>query len=71
LTRSWKQVIKFKAEGGVVAAPPAVAARPAVAADSEPAEEALAMAVHDDATLQAAGFVRDERGLRFVDEPGD
>jgi len=72
LTRSWKQVIKFKPEGVAAAAAPAMAARPvAIAAASEPADEAKPMAVPDDAALQAAGFVRDDRGLRYVGEAGD
>jgi cyanophycin synthetase len=69
LTRSWKQVIKFKAEGSA-AAPPAVP-RPAPIAASEPDDEAVASSTPDDGALQAAGFVRDERGLRFVGEAGD
>ena len=74
LTRSWKQVIKFKPEGSAAAVVPVApaAARPvAVAMSAEPAVEAMPVALHDDAALQAAGFVRDERGLRFVGEAGD
>ncbi len=72
LTRSWKQVIKFKPEGSVAAPTPAPAPRPvAVTAASEPADEGMPTAVPDDGALQAAGFVRDERGLRFVGEAGD
>jgi len=79
LTRSWKQVIKFKAEGVAAARAPAAAAgapaaatrAPAPASASEPADEAMAMAAPDDGALLASGFVRDERGLRFVGEAGD
>ena len=67
LTRSWKQVIKFKPEGA--AAPPTAALAPATA--REPEEERMAMAAPDDGALLASGFVRDERGLRFVGEAGD
>jgi len=71
LTRSWKQVIKFRPDEAV-AVRATVAARPvAGVAAFEPDDEPLAMAAGDDGALQAAGFVRDERGLRFVDEPGD
>jgi cyanophycin synthetase len=64
LTRSWKQIIKFKPEG--VAEVP----RRELAA-AAPSEEATAAAVSDDDALHAAGFVRDERGLRFVGEAAD
>ena len=75
LARSWKQVTKFRPAGAVDNAPrttpnePATQAtrktdRPAVDASSE---EAMAVA----ATVDAAGFVRDERGLRFVKESDD
>jgi cyanophycin synthetase len=77
LTRSWKQVIKFKPEGGVgtVAAAGAADARarpgagPAPPAESEP--EAAAPPAGDDASLESQGFIRDERGLRFVGEAAD
>ena len=36
-----------------------------------PEDELLAMAAADDAALEATGFVRDERGLRFVGEVAD
>ena len=36
-----------------------------------PAEESASFAVQDDAALEAQGFVRDERGLRFVGEAAD
>ena len=65
LTRSWKQVIKFKPELGMVAAP--AAPKPVAEVADEPVENAAA----DDAALEASGFVRDERGLRFVGEAAD
>jgi len=74
LTRSWKQVIKFKPEavaGAAVLAPVRAAPKPAAEPGDEPADEPLAMAAHDDAALEASGFVRDERGLRFVGEAAD
>jgi cyanophycin synthetase len=67
LTRSWKQVIKFKPEG--VAAPAPAPAVPAAAA-CEPDDPALP-ATGDAESLLAAGFVRDERGLRYVGEDAD
>jgi cyanophycin synthetase len=82
LTRSWKQVTKFKAEGTAHAASPQVAnakqdqAKQAQA-NKAPADKTQATAgpiensSQDDGALQAAGFVRDERGLRFVGEAAD
>ena len=66
LTRSWKQVTKFKPEGTLAPAP-APRPRPVAEATDETVERAVA----DDGALQAAGFVRDERGLRFVGETAD
>ena len=86
LTRSWKQVIKFKPEGSSAPAPaPApvmtaapVAAPKPVAAKAAPADEhddaadaGAATPSSDDGALLAAGFVRDERGLRYVGEAAD
>lgn len=68
LTRSWKQVIKFKPEAALQRAA-AAAPRP-VAAAQEPADTGQEAAVPDDGPA-AAGFVRDERGLRFVGEAAD
>jgi cyanophycin synthetase len=64
LTRSWKQVIKFKPEAALArsVAPPAAA----TAAATEAPDTALEVAAQ--AEPLAAGFVRDERGLRFVGE---
>jgi cyanophycin synthetase len=67
LTRSWKQVIKFKPEGAMTRA--AVAPASPMAAPSEPADTGVEMAA--EAEPAAAGFVRDERGLRFVGETAD
>jgi cyanophycin synthetase len=99
LTRSWKQVTKFKSAGGaagaagsLVACPlPAAAPAAAPGAPAEPAttiaakaaaspaqrspaggpteDEGPALALPAD--LEAAGFVRDERGLRYVGEAAD
>lgn len=95
LTRSWKQVIKFKPVGSVAASPSAppkaqpVAApvsastpKPAKAPAAPPAMPEVAEAeadegpsapapASDDGALLAAGFVRDERGLRYVGEASD
>ena len=69
LTRSWKQVTKFKPDNSVAKAQ--VATRPAATqrAEEEPEHAADQQAAHQPAP--AAGFVRDERGLRFVGEAGD
>jgi cyanophycin synthetase len=80
LTRSWKQVIKFKPAADAVPAPRELRrAAPAVTAASS--EEAMPMAARDDtalgdavlgdAALGSQGFMRDERGLRFVGEASD
>ncbi len=66
LTRSWKQVIKFKPEGGTLPTAAAAAAAPPSAAD-----DTAEAAPGDDGALRSAGFVRDERGLRFVGEAAD
>ena len=66
LTRSWKQVTKFKPEKALAAAPAAPPRRIA-----EGPDEPVAQARRDDDALLAAGFVRDERGLRFVGEAAD
>jgi cyanophycin synthetase len=68
LTRSWKQVTKFKPELSLVAAVPAPVRNTAVPVDAEPPAHEVA-ARFDSA--EPAGFVRDERGLRFVGEAGD
>jgi cyanophycin synthetase len=72
LTRSWKQVIKFKPEGVMTRQQPV----PAAAAPTEGQRDAAddrgtPFATGDDTALAAAGFVRDERGLRFIGEAAD
>ena len=73
LTRSWKQVTKFKAQGAALAAaaPAPSAPRPAVAPAAPPREETPARPLSDDDALHSAGFIRDDRGLRFVGESAD
>ncbi|MDP3222838.1 MAG: hypothetical protein Q8M96_06850, partial [Rubrivivax sp.] len=66
LTRSWKQVIKFKPEATLARVSAA-----AVPPRAEAPEPKLETAAPDDAAPLAAGFVRDERGLRFVGEMAD
>jgi cyanophycin synthetase len=68
LTRSWKQVIKFRPEGSTARE---TAAPKSPTPQGEGPEDGVEQAAHDDGTLQAAGFVRDERGLRFVGEAND
>jgi cyanophycin synthetase len=68
LTRSWKQVIKFKPDAALSPAAPVAKPRPAAA---EAADQGLEQAAPDDGAPLAAGFVRDERGLRFVGEAAD
>ena len=79
LTRSWKQVTKFKSE--TLAKPFAATAHAAAAAlqvaggegESEGDGEAQTTSVgaNPAAQFEARGFVRDERGLRFVGEATD
>ncbi|MDP2007970.1 MAG: cyanophycin synthetase [Rubrivivax sp.] len=73
LTRSWKQVTKFKAEGAAVTVATRAPAAPALVAElgDGAAEDKPAGPQFDDGTLLATGFVRDERGLRFVGEAAD
>jgi cyanophycin synthetase len=76
LTRSWKQIIKFKPDtsGDPVSPPQSPAAEPARPA-SRPAlivgEGHASGGGAGDAALEAQGFVREERGLRFVGEAAD
>jgi hypothetical protein len=44
---------------------------PSLTAQPNPPEAQLAPVRSDDHSLLSAGFVRDERGLRFVGEAGD
>ena len=72
LTRSWKQIIKFKPDTGTVpdvSPPPARKAAAPAPHSSEP--PAPASAGTDDSALEAQGFIREERGLRFVGEAAD
>ncbi len=75
LTRSWKQVTKFKPETTAPAPTATAGAAPAATLLAEPgeraAEEPRASPQSDDGALLATGFVRDERGLRFVGEAAD
>jgi len=61
LTRSWKQVIKFRSEG----APPAKARVPEALVQA-PLPAAVPEAPHD-----MEGLIRDERGVRFARESDD
>jgi cyanophycin synthetase len=67
LTRSWKQVTKFKPDASAVGAAPAAAPKPAAA----PVDDGSELANGAPMDLEAAGFVRDERGLRYVGEADD
>jgi len=67
LTRSWKQVTKFKPDASAVGAAPSAAAKPAAA----PVDDGSELANGAPMDLEAAGFVRDERGLRYVGEADD
>ena len=62
LSRSWKQITKFRPNGAVTIERAPVA----------PVQEA---AIHDDSLhtgdLESAGFVRDERGVRYTKEAAD
>jgi cyanophycin synthetase len=66
LTRSWKQIIKFRPEGAPAATPVERPAAPASLAtgEFEPRVEAVSTA-----TLE--GLIRDERGIRFAPEADD
>ena len=80
LARSWKQVTKFRPDGTTAAVRPEND-RPATKADKRragnreatPDEQAEQeeLRLSADAALDAAGFIRDERGLRFVKESED
>jgi len=98
LTRSWKQIIKFKPDGHALAAAAATAATQATlragggavgdgGGDSVNGHAAGAggnggsgkrfpdkssgPSGREEGSLEAQGFIRDERGLRFVGEAGD
>ena len=65
LTRSWKQVIKFRPEG---AAP--FKASGGLGDFSEPEAQPLSAAM-DDTVYELEGLIRDERGVRFARESDD
>ncbi|MEO8386062.1 MAG: Mur ligase family protein, partial [Betaproteobacteria bacterium] len=73
LARSWKQVTKFRPDGTAPSSdtdmPTQKAAKPGAGVTSPEEQEVLNRA--GDTSLEAAGFIRDERGLRFVKESED
>jgi cyanophycin synthetase len=69
LTRSWKQVTKFRPAGAEQVSVGAVGAKKDAARDAE--SDSQRGAGLNEAALESAGFVRDERGLRFVKESDD
>ena len=71
LTRSWKQVTKFRAEPATGSPASTPAKKAPVTAAAEPTISAPTAPVSDDDVLHAAGFIRDERGLRFAGEAAD
>ncbi|MBX3703255.1 MAG: cyanophycin synthetase [Steroidobacteraceae bacterium] len=64
LTRSWKQVIRFRPDG----APAAAAAR---AAEPAAAAAIVEAPVEAAAPLSLEGLIRDERGIRYAPEASD
>ena len=77
LARSWKQVTKFRPAGATTTASPD-GGRPAPKANRQHGgnsdaalEEQEDLNHSGDAAMEAAGFIRDERGLRFVKESDD
>jgi cyanophycin synthetase len=75
LARSWKQVTKFRPAGAAPASegktPAPKTSRPAGNTGDEAVEELAGGNTSGDAALEAAGFIRDERGLRFIKESDD
>jgi cyanophycin synthetase len=71
LTRSWKQIIKFKPQADIDATAPYRTVRAPPPRKIPPPPAADEAASGDDAALEAQGFVREERGLRFVGEAAD
>ncbi len=67
LTRSWKQVTKFKPDAQTVGAAPVPSTKP----PAPPVDDGTELANGAPMDLEAAGFVRDERGLRYVGEAED
>ena len=77
LARSWKQVTKFRS-AGTIAAPLQDGEKPTSGTVGRTAgnrgvtqEEQDELNRVGDAAVEAAGFIRDERGLRFVKESED
>jgi cyanophycin synthetase len=68
LTRSWKQVTKFRPAGAEQVAV-AAGAKKDTTLDAE--SESQRGSGLNETALESAGFVRDERGLRFVKESDD
>ena len=77
LARSWKQVTKFRPAGSIAAPllaggmPAASMGKRGTGKNDAMQQEQDALDRAGDAALEAAGFVRDERGLRFVKESDD
>jgi cyanophycin synthetase len=66
LARSWKQVTKYRPAGAESSGNAVKRVAPVIAATEEAVGGPLS-----DATLEASGFVRDARGLRFVKDSED
>jgi len=65
LTRSWKQIIKFKPEG---------TSKPSATPDPSRSfvpEAPLAATSQEDLAHELEGLIRDERGVRFARESDD
>ena len=60
LTRSWKQIIKFRPEGA-----------PTPVAPHAPEPAAVETAIEERAVAEMDGLIRDERGIRFARETED
>ena len=73
LTRSWKQVTKFRSTAAVPQAPAraGAATAPRRPSPEEAAEAGDSTGLGAGTTLDTTGFVRDERGLRFAKEADD
>ena len=71
LARSWKQVTKFRPEGAPITAAPSTKAPPLPSEDASDALMGSGSAEGGVAALESAGFVRDERGIRFVKDAED
>jgi cyanophycin synthetase len=64
LTRSWKQIIRFRPDG-------APAAAPARAPEPAPAPAMVEAPLEAAAPLSLEGLIRDERGIRYAPEASD